>query len=756
MALSNDLISQFVKATNDNTKPKKETTVYGTIIIDGDKQYIKIDGSNVETPFSSAVAVSHGNRVIATIKNHTVTVTSNLSAPSANNAVCETIVDNKNQNVNDAIKKLQVDTAVIQESLVASEADIDTLKADKVTITEKLSANEADITELQTNKLDVVVADAKYATIKNLDATDAEIHNLKGTYADFVQTTTDGLEAHEASIDDLETKKLDAESAKVIYANIDFSNIGEAAIKRILADSGLIENIIVGDGTVTGKLVGVTISGDLIEGNTIVAEKLVVKGNDGLYYKLNTDGITTEAEQTDYNSLNGSIIKAKSITATKISVDDLVAFDATIGGFNLTDESIYSGAKASVDNTTQGIYLDKEGQMAIGDSSNYIKYYKDQNGSYKLVISANSILLGTSNKSVETAISEVQESVDNIEVGGRNTLLNSANKKINMHGDATSTSEYGIEVSEWATSDAIRIYGTGGTAQIIGILSGTSCHKPGDTDKHYALSIYIKNNHATNKVIISGNHMSTGFISVEPQEIKRVEIVSRGNGWGYPQINFRTVNIGDEFDFIYWHPKLEFGNKVTDWTPAPEDMATAEEANAAQNTANDAATKANNAEALIAQLADSISMLVTDGNGTSLMTQTEDGWTFSTADIQDKVNAVSEGLNDLTSEVGDVNNTVGILQQAVNDLENIAEYVKIGTYEDEPCIELGESDSEFKLRITNTRMVFAEGSTVLAYFNNKSLHIKKAVVEEELQQGGFVWKARSNGNMGLVWKGGTN
>lgn len=202
--------------------------------------------------------------------------------------------------------------------------------------------------------------------------------------------------------------------------------------------------------------------------------------------------------------------------------------------------------------------------------------------------------------------------------------------------------------------------------------------------------------------------------------------------------------------------KLELGNKATDWTPAPEDMATVKEVETAQTTADEAGSVASNAETLVKQLSDSISMLVTDGNGTSLMTQTEDGWTFSTADIQSLVNDVSDGLNSLTEEVGDVGSAVDILQQAVNDLGEIAEYVKITTFEDEPCIELGEGDSEFKLRITNTRMIFAEGSTVLAYFTNQSFHSKKVVIEEELQQGGYVWKARANGNLGLTWKGGNN
>ena len=229
------------------------------------------------------------------------------------------------------------------------------------------------------------------------------------------------------------------------------------------------------------------------------------------------------------------------------------------------------------------------------------------------------------------------------------------------------------------------------------------------------------------------------------------------NGTPYTKIMFRFDIHSDgntSYTVNWWDLKVERGNKDTDWTPSPEDMATLKEVNHAQTTADEATAKAVNAETLIAQLSDSISMLVTDGNGTSLMTQTEDGWTFSTANIQNSVNKVSEDLNSLTQEVGSVDSAVNLLQQAVDDLGEIAEYVKITTYEDEPCIELGEGDSEFKLRITNTRMMFTEGSTVLAYFNNQSLHVKKIVVEEEFQQGGFVWKARANGNLGLVWKGG--
>ena len=202
--------------------------------------------------------------------------------------------------------------------------------------------------------------------------------------------------------------------------------------------------------------------------------------------------------------------------------------------------------------------------------------------------------------------------------------------------------------------------------------------------------------------------------------------------------------------------KVEKGNQATDWTPAPEDLATSDELDSVQSSAELTNERLTTAESLIEQLSDCISMLVIDSNGESLMTQTDEGWTFSTSKIQSAVDSASESLNELENVVGDVNSTIEVIQQALSDLGVLNDYVKIGTYENDPCIELGESDSEFKLIITNTRIMFTEGSGVPAYFNNQSLFINRAVIEEELEQGEFIWKARSNGNLGLIWKGGNS
>lgn len=439
MALSHELISQFAKIVKDDKKQSSESTVYGTVVADGNgNKYVKLDGSDQLTPLtdserpsadSTTASANEGERVSVLIKNHTATVTGNISSPSVRSEdfknLDDQVTDIKKFDIVIAervqanegyIKKLQTDKADVGD-LTAANAKITELETKKASV-EELNAAKAEITDLKTTKLDTEVANATYATIKNLDATNANLENLDATYGQFQELATNKFTAIDADIKKLDTEKLSATTADAKYATIDFSNIGMAAIQKLFTDSGIIGDLVVSEGHITGKLVGVTIIGDLIEGGTVKADKLVVLGEDGLYYKLNTNGVTTTAEQTEYNSLNGSVITAKSITAEKVKVDDLVAFDATIGGFNITNSSIYSGAKESVTNTTRGIYLDKNGQISFGDADNYIRYYKASDGTYKLEISADNISIKSGGSgestSLDAAIEDIKSDVDSL------------------------------------------------------------------------------------------------------------------------------------------------------------------------------------------------------------------------------------------------------------------------------------------------------------------------------------------------------
>lgn len=225
--------------------------------------------------------------------------------------------------------------------------------------------------------------------------------------------------------------KLKTDTLDTGYAKIDFANIQMAAVQKLFTESGIIKDLIVQEGAITGELVGVTLKGDLIEAGTLVADKLVIKGSDGLYYKLNTTGETVEAEQTIENSLNGSVITAKSITASKIQVTDLVAFGATIGGFDISNDSIHSHLKPDIDSPNNGLFLGSDGQMALGNDRNHIKYYKDENDNYILDVRLDKLYLGASQQTADQQFQGMVEiSANNLTSvfktsGGSNLLRNS-------------------------------------------------------------------------------------------------------------------------------------------------------------------------------------------------------------------------------------------------------------------------------------------------------------------------------------------
>ena len=411
MALSNSLKTQFAKVLNaSDVDTNKKKVLTGTAVEYAGDIYVQLDGSDQLTPLEDRIAgVKDGDRVTIEIENHSASLTGNLSDPAAGTSTVAGIEDqvvefnviiankadiDQLEAESARIDDLEAENVTISGKLEAVEADIGTLEADNVTINNKLTAAEADIDDLQANKADISVLEAEYATIDQLNATNADIGQLQGDYGEFKELVADDFDAVNATITNLDNK----------YANIDFSNIGEAAIEKLFADSGIIGDLVMDEGHVTGTLVGVTIKGDLIEGGTVVADKLVILGDDGLYYKLNTNGETIAAEQTEYNSLNGTIITAKSITAEKISVSDLVAFGATIGGFNITDNSLYSGVKSSVMNTTRGVYMNNDGEISLGDAKNYLRFYKASDGTYKLAISAESFTIAATGTSIENAV----------------------------------------------------------------------------------------------------------------------------------------------------------------------------------------------------------------------------------------------------------------------------------------------------------------------------------------------------------------
>lgn len=202
--------------------------------------------------------------------------------------------------------------------------------------------------------------------------------------------------------------------------------------------------------------------------------------------------------------------------------------------------------------------------------------------------------------------------------------------------------------------------------------------------------------------------------------------------------------------------KLEYGNKATDWTPAPEDMATSEDIENVQESIGDVNDRVTQSESEITQLSNSISMLVTDENGQSLMEQTSDGWRFNIGTIQNQIDAASENITGIEKDVAETSDLLNKTNDLLNDVTQKTAYINMSTDSSgDPCIELGKQDNPFKLRITNTSIDFIQDGMRIAYISNRQLYIQKSVVTDEMKIGstsGFIWRKRANGNMGLRWE----
>lgn len=779
MALSTEIISQFAKIVAPKETRPEFTTVTGRAKLYDGKIYVQIDGSDQLTPIaSSTVGIKDNDWVTVQIKNHSATITGNATDPSAGTSYADDIKD-KVDNVSDQISEFEIviadkvdvdvvnaisgriddlvsENVTITGKLDAVEGNIDNLTTENATITGKLEAAEADIDHLESSKAEISVLESQYATIENLEATNADIHDLEADYGSFKQLTTDNFTAVNGSITNLETGKLSVTDAEIQYAKIDFANIEMAAVEELFTKSGIIEDLIVSEGHITGELVGVTIKGDLIEGNTIKADKLVVLGSDGLYYKLNVNAETVSTEQTEYNSLNGSIITANTITAEKINVDDLVAFDATIGGFKIDSDSIYSGVKTSVDNVTPGVYMDDTGQFALGDTNNYLKYFKDTDGTWKLAIAAQTITLGTSDKTLDETIEDIQSSLDNVDVsvGGRNLVsqssLISGTKEADVDDISTRAplTAYGIESIQDAEKMTIsfRYSVPENSTGVIKVIPRTAAYQAES-------GIDVQSVTGYDESYLDPAPEWPSLTTATEGKFSYTTAVNQVHKLYFTDLCIEAAGVPTDGTVSVSNLKVEIGSTATDWTPAPEDMATSGDVDDIQGDIEGITTQLG-ATVTIDALNQMISQLVVGEDGQSMMTQTDDGFVFDFSSFQDQINDVLDATTELETDYSQAATDINTLKEDVSYLTELNSYVAIGDESGTPYIELGQRDGNFKVRITNTELAFMEGSERIAYVTNKQLYIQSSVVTDEMKIGaddGFIWKKRGNGHMGLRW-----
>lgn len=217
-----------------------------------------------------------------------------------------------------------------------------------------------------------------------IDLTGPTIKSMERYYAELVlinqaminKLTVDEADARYISVDKIDAITLTVEKAVVEklsadFADIHLANIDVADIGKFYADSGLLKDVTIVDGHITGELNAVRINADVIKSGTLAVDRLLVTGKNSIVYQINVNSSGLSLEElsdekyqkyingTDIvaNSITANQIATKSITADQIDVESIFAQDITatgkITGLNLVSTTI----------DTPGFKVDENGKF---------------------------------------------------------------------------------------------------------------------------------------------------------------------------------------------------------------------------------------------------------------------------------------------------------------------------------------------------------------------------------------------------------
>lgn len=195
---------------------------------------------------------------------------------------------------------------------------------------------------------------------------EAMINKLTVDEADARYISVDKIDAITLTVEKAVVEKLSADFADIHLANIDVADIG-----KFYADSGLLKDVTIVDGHITGELNAVRINADVIKSGTLAVDRLLVTGKNSIVYQINVNSSGLSLEElsdekyqkyingTDIvaNSITANQIATKSITADQIDVESIFAQDITatgkITGLNLVSTTI----------DTPGFKVDENGKF---------------------------------------------------------------------------------------------------------------------------------------------------------------------------------------------------------------------------------------------------------------------------------------------------------------------------------------------------------------------------------------------------------
>lgn len=615
------------------------------------------------------------------------------------------------------VKKLMVDNLTATNATIKNlsgdvlkfkTGEFENLKSDvasfKETTTMNLNAANAKIENLEANTVKTSELEAKvgtfgylkatdasltYATITNLKAESGKIDDLQSDYATFKTATANDLKAANANIQNLTATKatitdLNAATAKISvlegnYANLNTlvnGNLTSANIQSLTLNS---KNTTIENGMIKNAMIE-NLAFDKITGMDINTTNLTVHSSDGKSkWSDNTIQISDanrvrvqigKDASNDYSmsvwDKNGNLIwdalgATENTIQRKIIRDNVVADNANISGSKLDINSVVREVNGSTTklksstivmndkNQTLDVVFNEMETTVAGNLSS-AKLYADGKLS-----DAQKYALEQANSALSSAKSYADSAVDNIEVGGRNLLV-----------------QKNITQGYLSTDGKGSFIGSGGGDQ-------TSDWIDVSGNKYITITLYedfTNTNNSGRYCEYDADKNCINTVGYNPRQKSSIIIELKSNT---KYIRVTAIECKTR------RYKIEKGNKATDWTPAPEDTQSQidniTEITTSHTTSistmqgqissliSEDTTIKGNYDALLSRYNTTVatvdSMKTTIGEHTTILNNQND----SIAAVTTKANTIESNLAGTTQTVSEVKSNLAGTQERVTKVE---------------------------------------------------------------------------------------
>ena len=449
MGVDRNLLSEFAKITND-TQTNTQTQLYGTVVTQGDKKYVKMDGSDIITPIISTTDIKDGERVMVSINNHIATVTGNITNPSAGNdrvSYTEGKVDEFDYLFAGNITAGNIAAnSITSDKILAGSITTDKLMAESI-IADKIAADAIESKHIKADAIESKHIKAGSIEAEHIKAGIIESdHISSGTItADKIATGTitagSGIIAEgaigSAQISSLDVAKLESgtiDTSKIYIAGAD----GHLQLKgnRLQVFDGLgnsaVERVSLGDVNGDGSKFGLRVRG--ADGETILLDE------NGVTSEGITDGSITNNKISDDANIDGAKLNINSVVTeindngtevikgTKISVNgtNLETKLSTIETKQTTQGNTISQHSSKISANEKAISLKVDNQTYTTDKQNMTTQLNKNTSSIEAL--KGEISLKVEQTDIENAKSEIEGVID--------TKVNSAKSEIKITTDA--------------------------------------------------------------------------------------------------------------------------------------------------------------------------------------------------------------------------------------------------------------------------------------------------------------------------------